>query len=257
MKYAISARQPKDMLNKADEIIIDYKDIDYLFDLIELFPDKKYILKLPYGEDINWTTVDNFNKLCNLEVALMSLNDINRCKEHNIKFFWGYEIISYYDLKRLVDLGVSQVLLGNELYFDVKNIKEHFNTPIRLIANKCFDSYLPAQEGVCGTYVRPEDIDTYGKYVDTIEFYYKDLHQEKVLFKIYAEDKKWPGNLNLILANLNVDIDNRGLPDEFGSVRMICQQKCMKGRRCAFCYTAMKFARTVDFYRPKDFDVLK
>ena len=186
----------------------------------------------------------------------MSLNDINRCKEHNIKFFWGYEIISYYDLKRLVDLGVSQVLLGNELYFDVKNIKEHFNIPIRLIANKCFDSYLPAQEGVCGTYVRPEDIDTYGKYVDTIEFYYKDLHQEKVLFKIYAEDKKWPGNLNLILANLNVDIDNRGLPDEFGSVRMICQQKCMKGRRCAFCYTAMKFARTVDFYRPKDFDVL-
>ena len=94
-----------------------------------------------YGEDINWTTVDNFNKLCNLEVALMSLNDINRCKEHNIKFFWGYEIISYYDLKRLVDLGVSQVLLGNELYFDVKNIKEHFNIPIRLIANKCFDSY--------------------------------------------------------------------------------------------------------------------
>ena len=79
--------------------------------ILELFPDKKYILKLPYGEDIDWTTIDNFNKLCNLEVALMSLNDINRCKEHNIKFFWGYEIISYYDLKRLVDLGVSQVLL--------------------------------------------------------------------------------------------------------------------------------------------------
>ena len=44
MKYGISARQPKDILKKADEIIIDYKDIDYLFDLIELFPDKKYIL---------------------------------------------------------------------------------------------------------------------------------------------------------------------------------------------------------------------
>ena len=41
---------------------------------------------------------------------------------------------------------------------------------------------------------------------DKIEFY--DSHY--FIINIYTKDKNWPGNLNLLLTNLNVDVDNRG-----------------------------------------------
>ena len=34
MRYCVSSRQPKNVLEQADEIRIEYKDINYLIDLL-------------------------------------------------------------------------------------------------------------------------------------------------------------------------------------------------------------------------------
>lgn len=55
----------------------------------------------------------------------------------------------------------------------------------------------------------------------------------------------WPGNLNILLTNLDSNVDNRGLPDEFGTVRIQCRQNCMRTGKCNFCETAANYVSAV------------
>ena len=108
---------------------------------------------------------------------------------------------------------MSQILLDAPLYFNLPKVKKLCgeNVEIRLCANKCLNNHLPHEHGICGTYIRPEDIDEYAKYVDHIEFNTETLSQELTLINIYQNKKEWPGNLNLLLNNLHANVDNRGL----------------------------------------------
>jgi multidrug efflux pump subunit AcrB len=61
--------------------------------------------------------------------------------------------------------------------------------------------------------------------IDTFEFYApKALDKEVAIYKVYAENKAWPGNLNLLIDNLNFDFDNRLLYDveNFAERRISC-----------------------------------
>lgn len=167
------------------------------------------------------------------------------CHENKLKFYWAYPITSYYELRGLVYLGVSELLLGAPLYFDLPQVRRE-NLPIRLVANLCFDGYIPRPNGVCGTYVRPEDVPAYEPYVNTLEFDVDDIKKEEVLIKVYKEDKKWPGNLNLILTNFGENVDNRAIPEAFGEARTQCRQNCQRGGGCKLCFTAIQLSQTLD-----------
>ena len=87
----------------------------------------------------------------------------------------------------------------------------------------------------------------YAKYINVFEFYApKELDKEAALYKIYAENKIWPGNLNLLIEYLNYDFDNRLLYDEenFADRRMNCQQKCLRGKSCHYCINQFQFPST-------------
>ena len=47
MKYAVSGRQPKSVLQQADEIKMMYQDRERLIDYIEELSDKTFILEIP------------------------------------------------------------------------------------------------------------------------------------------------------------------------------------------------------------------
>jgi hypothetical protein len=76
-----------------------------------------------------------------------------------------------------------------------------------------------------------------------------DLAKERTLYDIYAENGNWPGNINLLLTNLNRDADNRGLPEELGEIRSNCRQRCMMNGACHFCETAFNFEKTIRNYK--------
>lgn len=167
------------------------------------------------------------------------------CKHHKVKYYWAYPITSFYELEGIVNLGVCQILIGAPLFFDLFRVQS-FGKDVRVVANNCFDNYIPRENGICGVYIRPEDIQYYEDYITTIEFYTTTNQKEESLLKIYKEDQAWPGNLNLLLTNLNCNVDNRAIPEEFALARMQCRQTCMSGGKCKFCYTAMNFSRAVD-----------
>lgn len=244
MKYCVSARQPLEVRKKADETFVEWKDRKKIYDLIEETPNNTIILELPRtDEDIDFNEIKEYKS--NIILAISNFKKINLIKQFGFSFYWKFPITSYYEIRGLINLGVSYLLIGPPLYFDLKEVAK-FNIPIRLVANLAHDNFIPREDGIKGTYVRPEDIPLYEEFVDTIEFYSEGLQQEKVLLKIYQEDQKWNGNLTKIIANLKYNVDNRGLPDEFGKIRLSCGQKCMRQGTCHFCEQAFIFCRTID-----------
>ena len=186
-----------------------------------------------------------FSEKANFILALENVRMAKACHENKINFYWAYPITSFYELRGLVYLGVSELLLGAPLYFDLPQVKKE-GLPIRLVANLCFDGYIPRPNGVCGTYVRPEDVSAYEKYVETLEFEVDNINKEEVLLKVYKEDKQWPGNLNLILTNLGENVDNRVIPDQFGEARIQCRQNCQRDGKCKLCFNAIQLSQAVN-----------
>lgn len=47
MKYSVSIRQSAANKRVADEIMLDYKDIEGLYNIIDDFYDKEYVIRIP------------------------------------------------------------------------------------------------------------------------------------------------------------------------------------------------------------------
>ena len=250
VKYCLSARQPDSVLKKADEIKIELRDFRAIPEYIEKFPNKTLILEFnnDIPEDFSWELIQaytdklNGNFIC----ALSDLSMAPECYLRNIKFYYKYTITSFFELDGLKNVGVCYVLIGAPLIFDLKTVAS-YNIPIRAIPNLAYEPYIEHKNGICGGWIRPEDTDKYGKYIEVFEFYApKALEKESALYRVYAENKTWPGNLNLLIDYLNADCNNQMIYDEegFAERRMSCKQKCLTGRNCRYCIDQFLFPET-------------
>ena len=244
MRYCISGRQPVSEIQKADEIKMKYVDIGRAIDYIHDYLDKIIILDIEPNETVDWKLLSELPKE-NLVVCIKDLQMAQLCKEYDIKFYWNYAIISFYELNGIIKLEPEYILLGPPLSFNLKKVKSITDIKIRLCPNNAQDFYIPREDGICGQWIRPEDVELYDEYVDVFEFITHDMEHERVLLKVYSENKKWPGNLNLLITGLNHDVPNATLPEETGANRINCGQRCMSGGACKFCITAMKFSNTI------------
>lgn len=255
MKYCISGRQPKSVLSQADEIKMQYRDRDRLIDYTTEFNDKTFILEVPKeinSDEINWELYKAYSDKVNFMLCIHNLNLAKDCHAHGIKFYWAYPVFTWYELQGILDLQPCYLMLNAPLSFSLAKVKRKTDIPIRMCPNLAYDAYIPRNTGVYGTWVRPEDINTYGEWVDTFEFITDDLGKESTLLHIYKDNGSWPGNLNLLLTNFNVNVDNRAIPEEIGQYRANCGQRCMESSTCHFCETAMKFSNAIRTKHYKD-----
>ena len=253
MKYCVSGRQPLSTLRQADEIMMKFEDIERIIDYIKDFPDKTIIYRVPKNTiSVDWKLLETYATQVTLIVALEDLRLIPKCVEHNLKYYWAYPITSYYELRGILALNPYYILLGAPLVFDLEHVHNMSNALIRIVPNVAYDSYIPRADGICGQWVRPEDLKYYAPYVNSIEFVADDLAKERTLLQIYKDNGEWPGNLNLLITNLKVDVDNRAIPDEFGQVRVRCGQRCMSHGTCHYCQNAIRFA---DQLRKKHYEM--
>lgn len=193
---------------------------------------------------VNWKELEGFAARGDIVLSLDDLSLVPKCKELGIKFYWTYPICSYYELEGIVALQPAYVYLGVPLCFDLQEVNKR-GIPIRLCPNVAYEEYIPRADGIQGSWIRPEDVENYGQFVDALDFHTDNLKSEASLFHIFAENKTWPGNLNLIIKNLNFDIDNRIISEELGVKRMNCGQRCMRGGRCNICNAEFKHVATL------------
>lgn len=248
MKYCLSNRQPKHILQKCEEIKFEYRDIEdiYNFAVLDEFKEHTYILDIPREVEVDWAKISGLREVVNLFVCIHDLALAEVARDLNIPWYWAYPASNWQDFNSLIALNPVYVFITAPISMSLELAKRLCDIPMRMAPNIAYDAYIPRVNGVRCQWVRPEDADAYGAYVDTFEFLNANLKQEAVLFHVYAEEKKWPGNLNLLLTNLKFDIDNRVIPNDVIEARMNCGQRCMSGGRCRLCETAF---HTLDYVR--------
>ena len=245
MKLCVQARQEHKYLDWASEIIFEYRDREAIPDFIEKYPGKTFILTCYNQEDLDWNELKNYSILAqnNFLIVLNQIKFIQNCQENQIRFYMGYPINSYDELNAIIKLGSEYVRLGAPLFFDLNNLKRYYpEIKIRLIPNIAYDDAYPRLNGVAGTWIRPEDLNLYDPYVETIEFNDIDSRKERALIKIYWEDREWPGELQTLITNLNYEGVNRMIPSEITEKRLNCNQKCMSHKNCHICTRALQLA---------------
>lgn len=247
MNYCLSVRNTA-LRSKVDEFMIEYKDKDVIYNLIKDYPNKEYIIRIPRDiEEIDWKELYNFNAMIPLTLALENI----LLRPEGIRFYWAYPVSTYYELEALNNIGATQILLAPPLSFDLPRVRKNFKGKIRMIPNVAL-SFTEKQlyaNGLYGGFIRPEDVKIYEKYVDTLEIVAQDRKQETTLFEIYHDKQVWNGNLNLLLTNLNIDIDNRGIPEAFGEERVKCRQRCKSDNICHLCAAMTHFTTQVDLHK--------
>lgn len=251
MKFCLNSKQTHEYLNKSNEIKVLYKDRNTIIDFVEKYPNKTIILDLKgYNGLIEWDDVQRYNKITheNFIIALTSLADVKECKKENIKFYWNFPIDSFYDLQALKNLGASYAIIQAPLTHNIEKAA-NVGIPLRLIPNIAYYAFIPREDGVCGGWVRPEDLELYEPYVAAIEFDDCDIKKEQALYRIYAEQKAWPGDLGMIITNLNHLGVNRMIPREMTEKRMSCGQRCQSGSSCQLCYRYLNLANP-DLLKP-------
>lgn len=249
MKYSLSSRQSSEILQQADEIRVAYADRESILDYESFgLQDKEIVIMISFNDtDIDWDFLHMLHDKFHITLCVDQLSLSEKIKQIGMKFYWSFRVGSYYDLNGLLGLGVSQIILGEPLTFDLDNVLRITKDKVllRMVPNVAFSSYLLHVNGIHGTYVRPEDIDAYEPYVDIMQFAEVNLTQERRLFQVYHDDKNWPGNLNILITNLGVDVDNRAFPDEFKS-RLNCGQVCQKNGTCHLCDNIFRYVQMVD-----------
>lgn len=165
----------------------------------------------------------------------------------DLPFFYSFNAI-YVDnldkLKGICKRGVTDAYVTGMLGFQMKNAKDladRYGVRIRMIPNIAqrseftFDN-TREYSNVTAFWVRPEDLELYSNYVDTIEFMSMD-EKQAVYYDIYMNDRKWRGNLGILIAGLG-DIDNRTIPlTDFTLPRLNCEKKCILG----LCHKCKKY----------------
>ena len=250
MKYCLSSRQNRKYLDYADEIFVESRDYRQISDLFIDYPEKMIILEISNENivDENYMKlVEQYSELSkNFCCCIYNLHEAHWFKTRQIKFYYGYPINSFYDIKDLMKLGVEYIKITAPLTFENK-ILQRYDMKFRMVPNVAYDAYIPRENGIYGQWVRPEDVKYY-KGVYIFEFEDANLDKERTLYDIYNRGI-WNGNINLLITNLNMHADNRILPDDIGEIRSNCGQRCMRNGTCHYCETAFGFEKAIRKYK--------
>lgn len=243
MKFCLHSRVSGNYLAKADEIKVDTRDYAIVPDLFEKYPDKEIILELFHKDDIDWNELRRWGILSKgrLVLCLDKPEDMRKAQEIGVRYYLGYPVTNYYELRALLAYEVSYIVVGMPIFFEIDKLKT-LNTKIRCVPNVAYIDGLWREDGVCGQWIRPEDLDLYEEAFDVIEFSHVKAEKEEALFRIYAEQHVWPGELGMIIENLNYIGENRMLPRELTEKRLNCGQRCQSGGACQICYRSLQLA---------------
>lgn len=246
MKYSLHLRtaSPK-YLRKADEIVVEYRDRRALPDYAKKYPDAWFVLEVTPDAQWDFKEIKDYSILTknHLKLCLPDIRDerIPQLIEAGIPFFWGYTITTFWELQALIAAGASEVRIGAPLFFECEKLKK-FDISKRVCANIAHEGYLPFVDGITGSWIRPEDVETYDDVFDIIEFADCKEHKEEALYRIYAEQKHWPGRVDMIITNINTEAYNRMIPEDFAAVRRTCGQRCASGSGCRICHRMLHLA---------------
>lgn len=248
MKYCLSSRQTQEYLDQADQMRVQRDDINQLFDFLDLKNQKEYIYNLYNSNQSQKDTIENLIRSFSsaneqLILAIINFDELKFIKNElpeKIRWFYSIPVNTLEEAEALKNLGSSYIIPNGELAHQLPKLKIK-NIPVRYIPNIAHLDPIPRNDGVIGNWIRPEDLETYSLYIDTIEFGPQPLKREQTLYNLYSKDKEFYGDLSLLVQDLNVPCPNAYLNSSQLEPRLNCGLKCAT-HDCTLCHSAFKLA---------------
>lgn len=239
MHYCLSAQVSDEYIKKVDEIRIKYKELNKLLDLYEINPNLSIILTISTQQKdagIDWNEIEKYNTMWQkrLIVETDSFEIMDVCKALDIKFFYALPVNNFYDLKALAEYGCCDVKIDAPLTHMLDKLSV-YDITYRMTPNIAYYAFIPRENGIIGSWVRPEDVELYEDYIDVFEFEDCDKKKEEALYRVYNETKSWIGDLNKLITNFNYQGVNHKISKDLTLCRMFCNQKCTQGVNCNIC----------------------
>jgi hypothetical protein len=204
----------------------------------------RVLLMLALTKTHDWKEIQEYHILGQgrFIIGLTFTKELAEARARGYKFHYLSAIRTFQELNEVADFGVCRIRLGAPLFFQLDKVGRVYSGPIYAIANMASnDSIFEQKEGVTGLWIRPEDVPTYEPYIELIEFI-GNQKQEQALFRIYAEQHAWSGELGMVVQDLNYPCTNRMIPPTLAETRLNCGQRCQEGGRCHICYRMMDLA---------------
>ena len=188
MKYTLSSRQTPEYLAKADEITVQYRDRNIIYDLVEKYPTAGINLVRYYQEStqnlVDWNEIETFNTLAQgrLIIGLTLPEEVIEARQRGLKYYYLAEARTFAELRDFLRLGVCAIKITAPLFFQMDKVKQICDVPIRAVANIAnLDAVFTRPDGVTGTWIRPEDVELYEPYIDIIEFVGKQSQEQALV----------------------------------------------------------------------------
>jgi len=125
----------------------------------------------------------------------------------SVPFYFSIPAYTWDQFLTYISIGVSDIFISGDLAFELDKISpiaKEKNIRIRCYANivQVDNNLNKYNDGFKQFFIRPEDIDIYGEYVDVIEFY-NSIERQNTLYEIYFKDKEWNGKLREIIQGMD------------------------------------------------------
>lgn len=240
MKYSLSYRVSPKYLAKANEIRIPYKAIERIGEFAEKYPNATLLLEtdftIPSEQELQTAATLARGRL---KARITNLEAADYYKSFNIPYIWSFSPKDLYELDALYKVGVSEIQVNSVFFFQMS---KQYRLPLRFNSTEAASSaIIPGVNTVVSPYMRPEDQKLYENRIDILELSAETPEKEEALFRIYAEEGKWPGRIDFIIP-IETDAVNRMIPPEFAQTRYDCALGCLRGVHCHLCERYFKMA---------------
>ena len=249
--------------NQTDEFNILFNpnrnSIDKLYEFCKTFSDRR--INIEYSD--NNPKISDIRGLLsanpNVAVRVMQGNTkvLTNLVKEGIKAFFHYDYPAYNitTLSYLLSLGVSDVYMADDLYYnlyDIYNILQEKQVQHRMVLN-----FIPSVSPDAGTNPKspifpPECIYVLAPYVDVVEFECGrpfNWNRFGVFYRAWFVRKDWHGNLSEIILNLNFDIPNDSLiAEDLIKFKLGCGRRCdaRVTSQCHKCQDFLNFANILN-----------
>lgn len=283
MRYCVQFRNDLHCLDKVDEVRIKYLSKSTILDyknLFKAYPKTKFLIQIPvsqsdegYESFINNEMIKAFTVLkadkeimndfalifnlpsAGMDPEIESL--INYLRANQIEFFFLNPVSDWETLIYFTSFGVSSLYITDNFGFKIKSIYKYFHTssivPVKI---RCLPNIAQSKWGftdITSFFIRPEDVDVYEPYVDTLEIYdspFLSIPASVIdtTVNIYKE-KRWVGLLADLILNYTYDKEEQDvcsnlLLSSFGSRRLNCGRKCQYKEKCSSCLISCIIAKS-------------
>lgn len=250
MKYAVHYYKSFRYFNQVDEIVFDYKGTEYL---TEFIPN---LLKLKQRAIINISQLDIeeiFEYLLILkqrhENFVVQLNWFNQLdwipalEEMQIKYMFINFATNIEQVYAFSQYNITDIYICEGLGFRLNELQNLRNKGIslRVFPDVAQSNRQYAVPAINRFFIRPEGLDVYEDYIDTIELWHCD-NRLSVVYEIYKQ-RHWNGYLeDLILDLEDISLNNNTLLPLFDTIRVKCGRGCLIDNSCHYCFRNLELA---------------